>query len=253
MAGTVISCADGTPVPYPSVYLREGNRGVSGDSLGRFRLVYAPAAPPANFMVISSLGFATDTVSVRRFLSGDRSVICLTPAPAALPEVSLTGKRLRRLRTLGNRSESRTIVTGWSVDPRSGAERGTLIKAGKNPRLLKRVNIHLARSTYDSLRVRVNLYALHDKRPETEPLYAHYATVYLTEGWVGIPLGPDPLPLKDDVLLTLEIVEAWSKRDKNVLLLSAGLFTRGLYHREHRGQPWRRARTGLSMTVTVWE
>ena len=49
------------------------------------------------------------------------------------------------------------------------------------------------------------------------------------------------------------MVEAWSVREENVLLLSAGVLTDGLYYREGVGEAWQQGKVGLEMQVGVVE
>ena len=247
--GTVRDCATEAGLPYAGVLNRSRGSGTVADSAGNFEV----RAMPADTLRFSALGYASrDTVQAGN--SGPLEV-CLTAAPARLPVAVHTAKRFNRLRRYGNDTESRQIVTGWSVEPRSGAERGTRIRIGRRaPQWLKAVELHLAQSTYARLRLRVNLYSAVPVDSATRPVHAWLLDTERQSGWVRLDVLEEEVEVTGDIFVSVEVVEAWSPRPENTLLLSAGLFTDGLYFREGVAEPWQRGKVGLGLrVVTVGE
>ncbi|WP_207532476.1 SusC/RagA family TonB-linked outer membrane protein [Desertivirga arenae] len=84
VTGKVVSKSDGLPLPGVSIAVKGANRGTSTDAAGNFRI----AAPSGATLVISSLGFDSQSITVRdsRSLS-----ITLVENTAALNEVVVVG------------------------------------------------------------------------------------------------------------------------------------------------------------------
>ena len=246
--GTVRDCATEAGLPYAGVLNRSRGSGTVADSAGNFEV----RAMPADTLRFSALGYASrDTVQAGN--SGPLEV-CLTAAPARLPVAVHTAKRFNRLRRYGNDTESRQIVTGWSVEPRSGAERGTRIRVGRKPKYLKAIELHLAQSTYDRLRLRLKLYPAVPDAAADRPTHAWLLDTDRRTGWVSVEVLADGIEVQGEFFVSVEVVEAWSPRDENTLLLSAGLLTDGLYFREGVAEPWQRGKVGLGLrVVTVGE
>ena len=61
----------------------------------------------------------------------------------------------------------------------------------------------------------------------------------------------DAASLRDQVFVSVEVVEAWSDKPANQLFLSAGLLTEGLYFRDRPFGAWEQANAGLSLQIVT--
>ena len=249
LTGAIRDCDSGRGIAYASVWNPSQQTGSVADSTGTFVLEVAAG----DSLRFSALGYTPRTLTASKGQSTRE--VCLEAAPARLPVATHTATRLGRTRRHGNSSESRQIVTGWSVEPRSGAERGTRIRIGRRaPQWLKAVELHLAQSTYARIRLRVNLYSAVPVDSATRPVHAWLLDTERQSGWVRLDVLEEEVEVTGDIFVSVEVVEAWSPRPENTLLLSAGLFTDGLYFREGVAEPWQRGKVGLGMrVVTVGE
>ncbi|WP_146088876.1 carboxypeptidase-like regulatory domain-containing protein [Neolewinella xylanilytica] len=129
--GQVLDCDSRRQVPYANVYTSLSGAGVTADSLGRF---IWPDEGAGDSLCVSSVGYRTMTVPPPEPAQNQEWTICLQPLANTLPTATASAKRFRRESLYGNRSTSATIVSGWSVAPRSGAARGS------SPGLIDAVN-----------------------------------------------------------------------------------------------------------------
>ena len=114
LRGSIRNCDSGRGIAYASVGNPSQQNGSVADSTGRFVLEVAAG----DSLRFTTLGYTPRTQAAR---DGQRSwEVCFDPAPERLPVATHTATRLGRIRRYGNNSESRQIVTGWSVEPRSG-------------------------------------------------------------------------------------------------------------------------------------
>ncbi|WP_116126253.1 hypothetical protein [Lewinella sp. IMCC34183] len=251
LRGRVVNCGDTTGIPYANLYSRALMLGTVADSLGNFNLSLPADSLDDCAFTISSVGFASEEYTLGKAIQSSPAAPCLFPVPLDVPQVTVASKRFRDQKTYGNTSESSNIVSGWAVRARSGAERGALIrlKPGRD-HLLKEIGIHIAHSTYDSLRLRFNLYSVPEGEIAREPSHSWLVQTDRDNGWIKAQVSQAVIA-RERIFLSVEIVETWSRRERDVLHLSAGLLTAGLYHRESRALPWQRAKAGLSLTVTT--
>ncbi|MGB3801984.1 MAG: carboxypeptidase-like regulatory domain-containing protein [Lewinella sp.] len=249
LTGEVSDCTTGEGIPYATVYHPSSGRGTTPDSTGEFVLSVEDSWSAGDSLLVSSVGYAAGAFAYDE-RDAERLEVCLTAQQINLPGVTNTAKRFGKARTYGNRSESRQIVTGWSVTPRNGAERGSRIRLrGKEVHMLKTIRLHIASSTYDSLRLRFNLYPGPVPTPSARPAYSWLVDTEQLSGWMNVDVLAEEILLVGDIFLAVEVVEAWSDRTGNQLFLSAGLFTDGLFHRDRHFGEWRRAELGLAINV----
>ncbi|WP_116108450.1 carboxypeptidase-like regulatory domain-containing protein [Lewinella sp. IMCC34191] len=251
ISGRITTCGSTAPIPYATVYHRLSGVGTLADSTGKFELILPTGSPRVDSLTVSSVGYLSAIAPFRR--NGElTAAVCLKASTIDLPTATATAARFNRESTFGNRSESRNIVSGWSVAPRNGAERGSRIRLpGKSEYILKTIRLHIAESTYDSLRLRFHIYAEADPTPKVRPQYSWLVDTGQSSGWISVDVLGDAISLREEVFVSVEVVEAWSDRSANQLYLSAGLLTDGLYYRERHFGVWERARAGLSICVVA--
>ena len=250
ITGRITACGSGAAVSYATVYHRRTGTGTLADATGDFQINLPAGTSDPDTLTASSVGYRTKVIPFRR--QEAPSAVCLEAATIDLPTATATAQRFRRESHFGNRSKSRNIVSGWSVSPRNGAERGVRIRLpGKGDHILKIIRLHLAESTYDSLRLRFHFYGDAAPGPTDRPLHSWLVDVNQASGWVSVDVLADAVSLRDQVFVSVEVVEAWSDKPANQLFLSAGLLTEGLYFRDRPFGAWEQANAGLSLQIVT--
>ena len=251
LRGRVVYCGDTIGVPYANLYSTDLALGTVADSTGNFSLSLPPAALSEHVLTLSSVGFARSEYALATGAASSPVELCLSPISATAPPVTVTGKRFRQKKTYGNTSESRNIVSGWAVQARSGAERGTFIRLKPDrDHLLKEIGLHIAHSTYDSLRLRFHLYPVTGMEIAPQPTHSWLLQTSIEHGWIKVGIAEEVID-RERIFVSVEVIETWSRGEQDVLHLSAGLLTAGLYHRESKALSWQRAKAGLSLTVAT--
>jgi hypothetical protein len=208
LAGQVVDQTTGQPIGEVSIRLNEQGLGTISNSKGKFYL-NAPSEHAADSVRLSHLGYATRTWSVAAFkqqLQTDGGRVWLQAQRVALAEAQVSAKALQR-RVLGNSSDaSRPFY--YFTDNTPGNQIGQRIPL-KRGGWLEAVSFHLAACSYDTLYLRVNVYALEAGFPTKqllrEPVYIRLTKPHLTDR-VSLNLSQYQLCLTGDVVVALELL-----------------------------------------------
>jgi len=184
------------------------NSGTISDEKGQFKMNLS-YANPNDSLYFSMLGY-----EARGFRIGDVKdlktwTVELSPSSFELREI-VVGQE-RTLMTFGKTKAGKT-TNGWSNNEKTGAEVGTRIKIEEGLYKIKDLNFHLRFNSADSLLFRLNIYTLKDGLPHTSILQENiFLTAYKKQKWIRQDLSAYNLLLDEDVVVTLELVEAYFK------------------------------------------
>lgn len=208
LQGEVVDQSTHLPLGFSSLSLLRRPLGTVADANGQFQLMVLPGQE-ADSLCVSLVGYAARTLLVSEWrqqlaLTGGR--IALHPQPVVLPSAQVTGRQLVR-RVVGNASDSnRTFY--WLDDNSPGNQIGEFIPV-KRPSWLEAISFHVAACSYDSLFLRINVYALQAGFPSRlllpVPVYLRLARAQLRDR-VVLDLRPYHLWLADNVVVALEIL-----------------------------------------------
>lgn len=208
LQGEVVDGLTHRPLGFSSLSLLRQPLGTVADAAGRFQLAVRPGHE-ADSLCVSLVGYAARTLPLaewRQQLARTGGRLALRPQPVVLPSARITGHPLVR-RTVGDASDSnRTFY--WLDDNSPGNQVGAFIPV-KRPSWLEAVSFHVAACSYDSLFLRVNVYALRAGFPAAAllpvPVYLRLARAQLRDR-VVVDLRPYRLWLPADVVVALEII-----------------------------------------------
>jgi len=219
------------------------NIGVLSDENGKFKLS-TTIISKSDSIIISYLGYDTKYFTLTDF-NNSLSEIKLKKQVYELPKIDLKAKALTKKRKLGfPKTNSIKKGTGWSnktpkIFDNPPGERGTIIKLKGKSAFVKNINFHLANNEYDSIVCRIHLYTIKDGLPDLELTKENiFVTTTKKQGWVKVPIEYLQLIVEEDIIVTIEWVNAWKKESITGEGLHFSIGSRGkLIWRERAHQP----------------
>ena len=219
------------------------NTGVLSDENGSFKLQTKNIAE-SDSIIISYLGYDTKQLTLVD-LKKSLPKIKLRRQVYELPKLNLEAKALTKEKKLGYpKTNSKRIVTGWSIDTAKIidnplGERGTIIKLKDKSAFIKNVNFHLVNHEYDSIICRIHIYNIKDGLPNKELTKENiFVRTTKKQGWIKVPIDHLQLIVDEDIIVTVEWVNAWKKESISGegLHFSLGFFGK-LIWREYAHKP----------------
>lgn len=246
--GTV-SDQQGRPIPYVNIGVVEKNAGTVSDIKGQYSIELG-AQFLADKLQFSSIGYQSKTESISELvkLAGQHDIVLLSSF-VNLEKVIVTPKQLRT-RILGNTTRSKFMSGGFSSND-LGAEAGTRIRIKKDPTYLDKVSFHLSYNKLDSVKVRLNIYAMKNGHPDQNILQENII-MHLSNkqtGKVDIDLSKFDMIIKDDILVALQLVEGKGDFQSSVFM-SASVFGAPTYYREASHAVWK-VYKGISIGINA--
>lgn len=208
LTGTVVDARSGEPLGYVSIGIPGTDIGTVSAPDGVFRLEI-PEGHAADSAVFSLLGYAPKRAPLAA--PALRSVV-LEPAAIPLREVVVRPDLTER-RIIGKQKMKAAMVVNFALNGRVnqnlGSEIGRLFKIKKTARL-ERFHFYVAANDFDTVRFRVNVYAVRRGRPGENLLKDQVlASVYDKKtGWVSVDLNPAGIFADESVIVAVEWVYA---------------------------------------------
>lgn len=254
LTGTLLDASSRQPVPFAYVYIGGTDTGTMSDSLGHYVLrTEGLPAGLADSLQVQRIGYDRLSMPFSR-LRGDSDTLLLCPLATLLEEVSLTSTGFSERVTLGHPGiKSRKFVAGWSgIQDRGSSsyfalsEIGTTVKVRpQTDHLLKSVRVNLAANTFDSVLLRINLYALEEGLPADRLVHREITTTaagHAEKEYAEADLSAYHITVNEDFAVTIEWLDAWegpaSRRDDAQLLLSAQPLGGQLLVQRSPDAPW---------------
>lgn len=208
LVGQVLDQATGQPIGEVSIRLNEPGLGTIASPKGKFHLTI-PIGYATDSVHLSHLGYATRTWAVAAFkqqLQAEGGRVWLRAQQVQLSDAQVSAKALQR-RVLGNSSDAPRPFY-FFTDNTPGNQIGQRIPL-KRAGWLQAISFHLATCSYDTLYLRLNVYALEAGFPTTqllpEPVYIRLTKPHLTDR-VSLDLRQYQLWLTSDVVVALELL-----------------------------------------------
>ena len=171
-----------------------------------------------------------------------------------LGEVVITAKAYKK-KTLGNKSQSKFISTGFSYD-QLGAEMGVKINVRKNPTFVDAFNFNISYNRLSAKSIfRVNFYSIEKNKPK-ENILTENILVSIEPKQVGkitVDLKPYDIVLTNDVIVALEWIETDGENNKEeAIFFSLGMFNSGtLYKKSSQAKFKKHSSMGVGFNVDV--
>ena len=187
--GTTLNAETGKPLPYVNIGIASKGIGTVSDASGMF----------------SAIGFESTVRTLSDLLQNPD--IRMTTALYEMEEVVVTGTAAESSDIYGHRLRRRGDNIGFG-STQLGTEIGARIEINR-PVLLRSAHFQVNRAGADSLLFRVNLYSLDDRLDGQNLIPENVILPAPSEpGILSVDLEPYDIVVEDDVLLSLEWIEA---------------------------------------------
>ncbi len=231
--GTIFSNQN-KPVPYANIGILNREIGTVSDLNGKFSLTFDKIYMD-DTIKISSVGFHPVEIVIKDLpINGEPVSIILKEEIRQLNEVVITAESLKQ-KTLGNKSESRFLSTGFSYD-QLGAEMGVKINIRKDPTYVDSFNFNITYNRLSATAIfRINFYSVVKDKPLDNILSQNILVSVKPEqvGNIRVDLKPYDIILKDDVIVTLEWVDTEGQNKKGeAIFFSLGLVNSGTVYKK---------------------
>ena len=197
-------------LPYANIGVKKKNIGGISDQSGAFQIDLSRATK-ADTVVVSYIGYDPHIVSLSNLDFSQRHIIELRPSSHVLKEVVVRSKP--EIIILGNKGKS-TRHTGWGDFSSSrGRAIGLSIKTPDVSLKINKLFFHLNACEFDSARVRINFLKIKDgdlKSFESQKQNI-FVTIHKKKGWIEVPLLDDIAVRNDDLIVAIELLDAWAK------------------------------------------
>jgi len=222
------------------------NIGVMGESIGTVSqldggfVIELDDRYDQDSLKFSMIGYKDLTFKVADFkkVMGVENTFHMEQSAATLQEVVVTPENLK-LKQLGKKTTSSAMVGGFSSDM-LGAEAGVILKVKKSPTYLESFHVHIAKSEYDTIKLRLNFYNLKDKLPYQKIQKEDIIIIRsIKKGMIDVDLRPFNLVMEEAFFVSLEWLEDMG--DKS-LDFSIGLFGPPLVFRNTSQAPWEKVK-----------
>lgn len=202
LEGTILDAQTGDSLPYVNIGIPSRETGTVSDASGFYRLTYRAVSDSVLF---SAIGFESIKIPVFELLRNTN--IRMKPAVYEMEDIVVTGTVSETSDIYGHRLSRRGDNIGFG-STQLGKEIGARIEI-RRPVKIQSAHFMVNRAGADSLLFRVNLYSL-DERSNGQNLIPEniILTAPSEPGILSVDLEPYNIVVQDDVLLSLEWVEA---------------------------------------------
>jgi len=203
------------PLEFVNISFLNKDIGATSTTSGHFIMSYPMDKIGADDVLqISFLGYETRHITFNQLkrLSTKPVTIALTRSAFSLGEVLLKSTP-REKKMIGHSAFTAASMGYWEGKEAIGGEIASVIKIKKEKTKLHRLSFNILQNKSDSLRVRVKIYDYDGGEPTlelTEGDILH--TITKNKGLESISLEKYSIKVDDDVLISLELVEAYGPR-----------------------------------------
>jgi hypothetical protein len=242
IAASVVNLSDQSPVIYANVGIVGANVGTVTNTQGFFQLHVADSLLDCPLRV-SLYGFEPHVMNVREAIKLSEAggwTIVLAEHVLEQEEVVVRAPDLKE-KELGRRSDNGFITLGFASD-QLGSEMGSAIQI-KRKTYVEDFNFFIATVGYDSLVFRLNFFSCNEQGVPSDSLVTPsivFGWNSIQQGIVRIDLKEAHIILREDVLMSLEIVDGvlsdgeFEKRNVQF----GGKMVGGTYARLTSQSPW---------------
>jgi hypothetical protein len=252
--GIVLDNKTNAPLPYVNIGILNKEIGTVTDTKGRFTLNLKKEFA-SDTIRISSIGYKPVEILIKDLTQKKQPIsIKLEEQISELNEVVITAKAFKK-KTLGNKTESKFISTGFSYD-QLGAEMGIKINVRKNPTFIDAFNFNISYNRLSAKSIfRVNFYSIENNKPK-ENILSENILVSIEPKQVGkitVDLKPYDVVLTNDVIVALEWVETDGENNKGeAIFFSLGILNSGtLYKKSSQAKFKKHSSMGVGFNVDV--
>lgn len=218
--GTITDKNTLQPVEYANIGIFEKGVGTVSNTDGNFEFII-PVEFKDNPITVKHLGYKDVIVNITEVNSDPSSLkIELEPSVSELKEVIISATRETNIGYKPNGEQ----VKGFFKAAGLGLEGGTLIK-NNGQILLTQFNLNILKIPFDSLKFRVNFYAVKNNKPyETINKKDIVFTVLKSDtGAFSLPLQNEKIQVTDNFICAIELIELFGNNAENAEFLFSAI------------------------------
>lgn len=254
ISGRVFDEKTNESLPYVNIGVLSRETGTVTDTDGNFNLPLIREFENDTIR-ISMIGYRPIEILVKDIEEKENPLsFAMIEQISQLNEVVVTAKAFKK-KTLGNRTESKFISTGFSYD-QLGAEMGIKINIRKNPTFVDAFNFNISYNRLSARSIfRLNFYNVKKGKPSDNILTKNILVEIEPKqiGLILVDLKPYNIILDDDVIVTLEWVDSEGKNNEGeAIFFSLGLLTNGtLYKKSSQARFKKHSSLGVAFNIDV--
>ena len=251
--GKIVDAGNGEGLAYVNIGVLGKQTGTVSTGEGLFRFEFSDDVL-GDTLRISMIGYKPMTFSISELLKTDRAMtIRMEEAVAELDEIVLTAREWKR-KTLGNKTESTFIGHNFHYE-QMGKEMGIRMNAGRQPMLVDNFSFHVSYNRFEATTFfRLNIYRHSGGKPAQNILKENIILTVEPKqtGRIGVDLRPYDIVLSEDVLVTLEWIDAVGEVEgTEAITVSVGVLTGGTYERNSKEAEMKKVLRGLGLGFTM--
>jgi len=244
ISGTIYNAKTNNPIAYVNIGISGKNIGTVSDFEGKFNFQVAFEFD-GDSLLFSCIGFEPRIIKVRELRNNNLQLIVLQEKVQDLKEVVIR-PRVYKEKMLGIVTDTKFISAGFENNE-LGYEMGIFMDVKKSA-VLKRVDLNIARCSYDTVFYRLNIYShkgdmVFDNILKS-PIYINLPKDRVRDK-ITIDLQRYDLVVEGNFLVTVELVKDLGP---GFLYFSAGLKDRTYFRKTSQGV-WDTAPVGISISV----
>jgi len=242
--------SNGKPIAYANIGIPAKDIGTVSDISGNFE-IKIPKEFLSEKLEISSIGYQSRNYTIQELVNSDSNQmteIKLEILYQSLQDIVIVPNQMRT-KVLGNTTRSTFMSGGFSSND-LGGEAGTRIKIKKEV-YLQKVDFHISFNKLDSIKLRLNIYAMHNGEPGENILPENIIVQLLNKqtGNIEIDLSKYKIRVHDDILVAFEFIEG-KGNVKSGVFVSASLLGAPTYYRTTSQAKWKEYK-GISIGINV--
>lgn len=239
ISATLVDESNGNPIEFANVGFEGRGIGTVSSERGEFKLpLKAGFIDEKHELMISCIGYETVQLPHAKWIRirDLEQKIPLKPQTTELdPVVILSGRR--EYEKLGSETYSLSELGYWVDKDALGGELASRITIDNEGTRLHNLKFHVIRNEADSVKVRINVYNCRKNMPGENLLTESiYHTIRQARGVEEIPLKEHNIVVSEDIVVGIEMVEAYG--EDLYLSVSATPFGGTAYLRERSMAGW---------------
>lgn len=252
--GRIFDRTSNEPLPYVNIGVLNREVGTVTDTEGNFQMPLKEEFEN-DTIKISMVGYESIELLVKDIWKMESPLnFKMKEKISELNEVVVIAKAYKK-KTLGNKSESKFISTGFNYD-QLGAEMGIKVNIRKNPTIVDAFHFNISYNRLSSKSIfRLNFYNLKKGKPFENVLDNNILVPIEPKqtGLISVDLKPYDIVLNEDVVIALEWVDTEGENNEGeAIFFSLGLLTNGtLYKKSSQAKFKKHSSLGVGFNIDV--
>lgn len=229
--GSVMEAVTKKGIPYVNIGIPGKGIGTVTDSKGDFELMI-PDKYSSDTLWFSCIGFESKDIPIHGIQVAVNSLrVEMEERVRELKEIVVEVSKLKKVE-LGSKTTARFLMSGLGP-PDYGGEVGTRINVPRRGVVLDSLYFCVVHNSLDTVVLRLNLYPTKGKFPKSTLLKDNIIIKVMgrKKGWISMDVFEFNIELHMDVVATLELVAATSKKG-SIMLSQAPPYLESMYYRK---------------------